>query len=266
MINKTGIVFFLIILLASQVFAQWSPEEMKRIKQLSQEDHQLMMKLLGITELRPGPSGNPEAPNYANTDESKATIYDSLPDPLIFNDGKPVQTPDEWNKRKLELFEAFDREMYGRVPADTPPVSWEIISEKDKVEGDYPVTVQQLIGHADNSRYPAVTVDIQMILLTPKNINEPVPVIMEFGWMLPKGWKMPEPDGPTWIEQVLAKGWGCAILIPTTVQADNGAGLRQGIIGLVNKGQPRKIDDWGAYAPGLGVPAGLWIILKQIPT
>ena len=52
--------------------------------------------------------------------------------------------------------------------------------------------------------------------------------------------------GPTWQQQVLAKGWGYAILIPNSIQADNGAGLTQGIIGLVNKGQPRKPDDWGA--------------------
>jgi len=56
----------------------------------------------------------------------------------------------------------------------------------------------------------------------------------------------PAPTGPTWQQQVLAKGWGYAILIPTSIQADNGAGLTQGIIGLVNKGQPRKPDDWGA--------------------
>jgi hypothetical protein len=30
------------------------------------------------------------------------------------------------------------------------------------------------------------------------------------------------------------------------VQADNGAGLTEGIIGQVNKGQTRKLDDWGA--------------------
>jgi hypothetical protein len=52
--------------------------------------------------------------------------------------------------------------------------------------------------------------------------------------------------GPPWQEQVLAKGWGYAVLIPTTVQADSGDGLNEGIIGLVNKGQPRKLDDWGA--------------------
>jgi len=53
-------------------------------------------------------------------------------------------------------------------------------------------------------------------------------------------------SGPSWQQQVLAKGWGYAIYIPTSVQADNGEGLNEGIIGLVNKGKPRKPDDWGA--------------------
>ncbi len=57
---------------------------------------------------------------------------------------------------------------------------------------------------------------------------------------------MPVQTGPTWQQQLLAKGWGYAILVPISVQADNGAGLTKGIIGLVNKGQPRKPDDWGA--------------------
>ena len=57
---------------------------------------------------------------------------------------------------------------------------------------------------------------------------------------------LPQPAGPPWQEQVLAKGWGYATLIPTTVQADNAAGLTEGIIGLCNKGQPRQPDDWGA--------------------
>jgi hypothetical protein len=45
---------------------------------------------------------------------------------------------------------------------------------------------------------------------------------------------------------LLAAGWGYATVSPYSVQADNGAGLTKGIIGLVNKGQPRKPDDWGA--------------------
>jgi hypothetical protein len=52
--------------------------------------------------------------------------------------------------------------------------------------------------------------------------------------------------GPNWQSQVLAKGWGYASLNPGSIQADNGAGLTLGIIGLCNKGQPRKVDDWGA--------------------
>ncbi len=50
---------------------------------------------------------------------------------------------------------------------------------------------------------------------------------------------------PTWQQQLLAKGWGYAIIVPVSVQADSGAGLTKGIIGLVNKGQPRRPDDWG---------------------
>jgi hypothetical protein len=48
------------------------------------------------------------------------------------------------------------------------------------------------------------------------------------------------------ITQLVADGWAVAQLDPTAVQADNGAGLRRGVIGLVNKGEPRKPDDWGA--------------------
>src|SRR5262249_854464 len=59
-------------------------------------------------------------------------------------------------------------------------------------------------------------------------------------------WAAYSGTGPSWQEQVLAKGWGYAILIPTSVQADNGEELAQGIIGLTSKGAPRKLDDWGA--------------------
>jgi hypothetical protein len=246
MIKKSTILISLGIFFTIHVFAQWSQEERERINRLSQEDHQLMMKQLGITEIRPGPSGNPDAPNAANTDESKATPYRSLPDPLLFNDGTPVKTTDQWEKRKLEIFEDFDREIYGRVPEKTPAVTWEIVSEIDTINGDFPITIKQLLGHVDNSEYPAITVDIQISLTIPQTITDPVPVVMEFGWNFPMRWGRRQSDGPTWQQQVLKKGWGYAILVPSSIQADNGAGLREGIIGLVNKGKPRKLDDWGA--------------------
>ncbi|RPH96329.1 MAG: acetylxylan esterase [Calditrichaeota bacterium] len=244
---KTSSFFLLLaVLIATRGDAQWSQEERDRINKLNQEDHQLMMQLLGLTEIRPGPSGNPQAPNAANTDESKATPYTSLPDPLLFNNGTPVKTAAQWEKRKLEIFEDFDREIYGRVPPNTPAVAWEVVSVKDTMNGDFSVKTSQLIGHVDHAAYPAITVDIEMTLTLPQKISKPVPVIMEFGWNFPMRWRPPQQEGPTWQQQVLNKGWGYAILVPTSIQADHGAGLCEGIIGLVNKGQPRRLDDWGA--------------------
>jgi hypothetical protein len=48
----------------------------------------------------------------------------------------------------------------------------------------------------------------------------------------------------TW--QLIAAGWGFVLFDPASVQADNGEGMTRGIIGLVNKGQPRSPEDWGA--------------------
>jgi hypothetical protein len=70
-------------------------------------------------------------------------------------------------------------------------------------------------------------------------------VIVEFFPFEFRG-RFPAPPSPTWQEQVIAKGWAYAVLSTSTIQADNGAGLTRGIIGLVNHGQPRKPDDWGA--------------------
>ena len=51
---------------------------------------------------------------------------------------------------------------------------------------------------------------------------------------------------PPSTQQLIAAGWGYATINPSSIQADNGAGLTRGIIGLANKGQPRKPDDWGS--------------------
>jgi hypothetical protein len=54
-------------------------------------------------------------------------------------------------------------------------------------------------------------------------------------------------DGdPPSIVELIDAGWGFAVLDPTIVQADSGAGLTRGIIGLTNKGRPRTPDQWGA--------------------
>lgn len=88
-----------------------------------------MLKELGIDSLRPGPSGNPNDPNAANSDESKVSEY-KLPELLVFKDGRKVNSVSEWEKRRLEIIEDFDAEVYGRFPENIPAVNWKVVSKK----------------------------------------------------------------------------------------------------------------------------------------
>lgn len=221
-------------------------------QQATQADYKNMLAQLKIDSIRRGPSGNPSAPNAANTDESKAKQYASLPDPLVLNNGKKVSDAKTWwSKRRPEVEELFNREIYGRVPKITPKVNWEVVSTVDSTFGNMKAVAKNLLGHVDNSSYPQIKVDIQMVLILPKNKTKPVPVMINYGFVFPPGFRPPPPPPGTvveksWQEQVLEQGWGFAILVPTSYQADNGGGLTAGIIGLCNKGQNRKPDDWGA--------------------
>ena len=267
-IMKITVVIIIISLLAFEVDGQLTQQQqdsirrrqvMDSIRKLTDEDHKGMLSMLGITALRPGANGsNPNAPNAANYDESKANPYPNLPEVLTLKNGKKVTTANDWwQKRRPEIVEDFDSEIYGRTPKNTPHVNWEVVSIKNDTNNNIPVITKKLMGHVDNSSSPAIKVDIDLTLTTPANASGPVPVIMEFGFVFPPGFRPPAPPRdtssgprppapPTWQQQVLERGWGYAILIPVSIQADNGAGLRQGIIGLVNKGQPRKPDDWGS--------------------
>jgi lysophospholipase L1-like esterase len=220
----------------------------------AEKDHQNMMDQLGIKALRPGPSGNEKDANHANFDEAKANPYGDLPDALTLKNGQKVVTAEQWwHERRPEIVEDFEREVVGRIPQNVPKVSWNAKSTSDSKEGIFPVVEKQIIGHVDNSAYPAISVDIQMTLVTPGNAKAPVPVMIMFSSAFirqfiashPEFKKMMGSDPPS-TEQLIANGWGYALLDTSTIQADNGAGLTKGIIGLTNKGQPRKPDDWGA--------------------
>jgi hypothetical protein len=66
---------------------------------------------------------------------------------------------------------------------------------------------------------------------------------------MPAGFRPPPPragDDPPALEQLIAAGWGYALLNPTALQPDNGAGLTRGVIGLANRGARRTPGDWGA--------------------
>ncbi|RWY54278.1 glucuronyl esterase domain-containing protein [Mucilaginibacter gilvus] len=262
----------------------------------AEQDHQNMMKQLGIKALRPGPSGNEADANHANYDEALANPFTSLPDALTLQNGKKVTTTEMWWKqRRPQIVEDMEREVYGRIPKDVPAVTWaEKVVDKELV-GFYPVIARQLVGHVDNSSYPAININIEATLVLPANAKGPVPVLIMFGRSTlpapgqplaadvekindaikellikahpelktvfesypaykpileqspfgPGGFPVMRGDPPTNM-QLIAAGWGYMLLDPSSIQADNAEGLTKGIIGLVNKGQPRKPDDWGA--------------------
>ena len=226
------------------------------------DDHRQMMQQLGIKTLRPGPSGNERDPNHANYDETKANAFMSLPDALILKNGQRVTTRALWSRRRAELIEDFEREVYGRIPKNVPRVTWKVIASDTGTVGSRRVVGRQLIGHVDNSIFPEITVDIPLTLVVPSDAKGRVPVMIMFRpGALPQALGRPAPpgaraspflappvagdDAPA-TEQLIVDGWGFAFLNPTAVQADDGGGLRRGIVGLANTGQPRKPDDWGA--------------------
>lgn len=307
---RNSLVLFLLFSLSSA--AQNTQQYPAPVTFTAEQDHKNMMEQLGIRALRPGPSGNAKDPNHANYDEDKANPYPHLPDVLTLKNGRKVTTPEEWWKlRRPEIVEDMDREVYGRVPAHTPSVRWEVKLLDHEMVNRVPVIAKQLVGHVDNSSYPLIDVNIEMTLVLPANAKGPVPLLMMFGFGRlpapsqptpaqlakinaalktilsadtalkaifdehpaynpvasqgpaagPFGFPPPAPaspptpdipgvpgvnNDPPSTDQLIADGWGYAIVNPNSIQADNGAGITRGIIGLVNKGQPRKPDDWGA--------------------
>ncbi|MBV9611283.1 MAG: acetylxylan esterase, partial [Acidobacteriaceae bacterium] len=220
----------------------------------TEQDHQNMMDQLGIKALRPGRSADENKPNPANYDESKATPFPNLPDALTLKSGQKVSSAEQWwHQRRPEIVADFEREVLGRVPQNVPKVTWTVTSTSDSKTGVLPVIKKELTGHADNASCPAIQVDIHMTLVTPANAKAPVPVMMMFTSEAirrliatrPELKKMQGSDPPA-TEQLIAGGWGYVTIDIGSIQADNGAGLTRGIIGLTNRGQPRKPEDWGA--------------------
>ena len=307
---------------APAVFNPVAPEpaavaERARTAALAAADHRQMMAQLHLAE--PGPFSAPELDpkRPANTHRAEdrpqdwtdgvagrtfirsawgnwtnydLTIADAgpLPDPLVLKNGEPVRDAATWwKKRRPEILGDFVAEIYGRIPARTPKVTWEI-AETDPKALDGTAVMRRLMGHIDNAKFPAATPSLSVTLYTPASATGPVPVMVAiggFGGGL-VGTLPPEaiaatdavysaafaraeaaaaaakaasrappaglnfgPGGPNKTrELLLAKGWGYATFSPGTLQADNGAGLSLGIIGLVNEGKPRAPDDWGSLA------------------
>lgn len=236
-----------------------SPAERAALLAASTQERAREMKLLGISEMQaPLSAYDIGKPGNANYDEAKANPYPNLPPLMTMQDGTTVATAAQWRKRRAEIKTLFDDNVYGRYPAHIPKVSWHVDGTDTMDVQGVPAIVKHVTGHVDNSAYPAITVDIKLDVVTPAATKgRRVPVIIGGGSVRPRPPRpAPAPgqpvhmlsapaDVPESAKLLLDKGWGFVTVNNNEVQADNGAGLDKGIIGLVNKGKPRSLGDWG---------------------
>jgi len=249
-----------------------------------QQDHQRIMSLLGITSVPPGPDlSNPGA--YR---EAAANPYPKLPAPLVSKSGRKVTTADMWKDRREEIIEDFETEIYGRVPKNMPKVTWQVVrspasggSMMWELHGHVdnslypgirvdiqarlilpvqpnpaPVIIQLVRGGTP----PASTVSSAPVrqqsfdgIISPELVESIrlrlSPVDATLGR---RGAALPIPPGTSRdgipFQQLQSRGWGYLMLYVDSIQPDSGYSLTSGIIGMINNGQPRRLDDWGVLS------------------
>ena len=102
----------------------------------------------------------------------------------------------------------------------------------------------KLKGVVDNSICPSIKVEMEVSVIYPDNGSHNMPVIIEFGFGGDP--TRTRPGAVSWKEMVIGRGWAAATITPSSIQADAGSGLTNGIIGLCNKGAHRQPADWGS--------------------
>src|SRR5262245_33610424 len=201
------------------------------------DDYQNMLDRLGIKKVRKGR----DARAKDTSDEATANPYkETMPGLMTFKDGTKVKTAEQWPRRRAEIVEDVERELYGRIPQKVPRVKREVTKTVEGESGGIATVTKTLAGHVDNSAFPQIKVTIQASFTVPKYAAGRVPIILQFG-----GGFGGKGGAASWTQQALDKGWGYGTINRGSVQGDNSR-LREGIIGLTNKGQPRGPEDWGA--------------------
>jgi len=193
-------------------------------------------------------NGNPirvavKTGHVSNYDESKVAPY-TLPDPLKTVDGKPVRDARDWAARRAEILRLYETQIYGRIPAHTPRVTWKVVeSGTEAREGVALVkSVRGRVGEGETA--PELKVDIY----TPAKVKTAIPVILlvNFGG----GGKPPVPTQPPVADEILARGWGYAIVGYNDIQPDRADTSNQGVIGrtlAAGQTQPAA-DEWGTIS------------------
>lgn len=108
----------------------------------------------------------------ANYDEAKVPQY-TLPDPLRFESGRVVSSPDEWPQRRQEILRQFQDQMFGMVPPRPELMRYEVVESGEAFEGRA-VRHQVRIWLSFDDKGPF----IDLLLYLPVGVERAVPVFM----------------------------------------------------------------------------------------
>jgi hypothetical protein len=198
-------------------------------------------------------NGNPlrralKTGHVSNYDEGKVPPY-TLPDPLVMSSGSRVPDANAWRtRRRPEILRMYETEIYGRIPANAPKVSWEV-TETDPAAKGNTATMRRVVGRIGTAAdAPRVTV----LVYTPANAKGPVPLILllNFGGGPPvEGRPTMQFNDPPVAADILARGWGYALVGYQDIQPDRLNTFNQGVIGVTSAGgEAPKPDEWGTIS------------------
>jgi hypothetical protein len=195
------------------------------------------------TSLGKDPNGNTlrlatKTGHVSNYDEDKIRPY-SLPDPLVFANGTRVRDATAWKRRREELIQLYETDIFGRIPADAPKVTWVKVPMQGTFPGDLGTAfVTAKIGEGQDA--PRMMLSINY----PQGERRPVPMILaiQFG-----GDGAPVPSPPV-AGEILARGWGYATLGYLDIQPDKVDTFDKGVIGATPSSKHRTPDSWGAIS------------------
>ncbi|MDP3071691.1 MAG: acetylxylan esterase [Opitutaceae bacterium] len=217
--------------------------------------------------IRYAPTGH-----VSNYDEAKVGAY-TLPDPLVLRSGERVRDAATWaTRRRPELIALYETEIFGRVPATAPRVSFEVVSAQAGALEGAAVRKHIVVRFSPQAGTGAGDVKVDVVLLLPANARGPVPVLLHALFGYPPGLEPPPPvpaadgkaapaprrftdTGP--MADILARGYGYATVRYTAFEGDRADGNLAGVRRLAlppGAEQPAE-GEWGtiaAWAWGLG--------------
>jgi hypothetical protein len=197
------------------------------------------------------PQGNPvrlakATGHVSNYSEDKVPPY-TLPDPLVLSDGQKVTSPEVWlKKRRPEILKFYQTEIYGRVPANAPKVTWEV-TETDPKAREGAAVLRRVVGRMGNKPDgPKMTLTVY----TPAGAKKPVPVLLSISFGFGAGKGRPGAGAFDPVAEVLGRGWAYATIGYGDIQPDRADRWTEGVIGLTLKdGQKRPApDEWGTIS------------------